>query len=112
MWCALPILAICHTAALARADLGIAMGSGTDVAMEAADMTIMRNDVVAIPTAIRLARATLRLIKSNLVWAFLYNIVAIPVAAVGLLNPMIAAAAMALSSIFVVLNSLRLLRFT
>ena len=99
-------------AALARADLGIAMGSGTDVAMEAADMTIMRNDVVAIPTAIRLARATLRLIKSNLVWAFLYNIVAIPVAAVGLLNPMIAAAAMALSSIFVVLNSLRLLRFT
>ena len=97
--------------ALARADLGMAMGSGTDVAVQAADIVLMRSDMRAIPTSLRLSRATLRTIKSNLFWAFAYNTIAVPVAAAGLLNPMIAGAAMAFSSVFVVLNSMRLTRF-
>jgi len=97
--------------ALARADLGMAMGSGTDVAVQAADIVLMRSDMHAIPTSLRLSRATLHTIKSNLFWAFAYNTIAVPVAAAGLLNPMIAGAAMAFSSVFVVLNSMRLTRF-
>ena len=97
--------------ALARADLGVAMGSGTDVAVQAADIVLMRSDMRAIPMSLRLSRATLRTIKSNLFWAFAYNTIAVPVAAAGLLNPMIAGAAMAFSSVFVVLNSMRLTRF-
>ncbi len=97
--------------ALARADLGLAMGTGTDAAIEASDLTLVRGDLRAAPDAVRLARRTLRTIRQNLFWAFAYNVAALPLAALGMLNPMIAGAAMACSSLLVVGNALRLRRF-
>ncbi len=98
-------------AALAQADLGLAMGTGTDAAIEASDLTVVSGDLLAVPDAILLSRRTLAIIKGNLFWAFAYNAAAVPLAAAGLLNPLIAGAAMAFSSVFVVSNSLRLRRF-
>ncbi len=97
--------------ALATADLGLAVATGTDIAIDAADLILVRPDLMVAPDAIRLSRATLRTIRGNLLWAFGYNVAALPLAAFGLLNPLISGGAMALSSFFVVSNSLRLRRF-
>jgi Cu+-exporting ATPase len=98
--------------ALATADLGLGIAEGTDIALKAADIILVRTDLAAVPDAIELSRRTLRIIRQNLLWAFGYNVAAIPIAAAGLLNPLIAAAAMSLSSLVVVYNSLRLQNFT
>jgi Cu+-exporting ATPase len=97
-------------AALVAADLGIAMGTGTDAAMEAGDLTIVSGDLAVVPKALALSRRTLRIIRANLFWAFAYNVAALPLAVAGLMNPVLAGLAMALSSVFVVANSLRLRR--
>ncbi len=97
--------------ALVQADLGIAIETGTDVAIEASDITLLAKDLLAVPKALRLPRRTLRTIHQNLGWAFAYNLAALPLAAVGLLNPIVAGAAMGLSSVSVVTHSVRLRRF-
>ena len=97
--------------ALAQSDIGIALGTGTDIAIESSSIVIIRNDLSALVTAVRLSKKTIKTIKQNLFWAFVYNVVCIPLAALGLLNPMLAAFAMSLSSVSVITNSLRLRKF-